>query len=298
MPPKPKTGSTSSVQPQRPTPHTASPPRSDASSPPDEAAAPAGVTVPPDFKAELLSSLRNEMAAIFKTELQVALSENLSSIKTELLAVKSELCVSITNIQSDVGVLKNTVGEMETSLSTCTDDIATLQAKVECLAGELIKLDNKCDDLEARSWRNNIRIVGVPEDSPNSSTIAAISALLKDALNLDKAPLLDRAHRTLQPKPKPGECPCPIIMWTVSIFCSEPEPNNGSRLETWSSLSSPITLRRRPTPTPPSMTSAASSMRYRGYALNCYTRHVSVLHTMVQRRSLNHRRMPNHSLSH
>lgn len=100
------------------------------------------------------------MAAIFKTELQAALTENLSNIKTELEAVKSELSGSITNIQSEVHALKDTVGEMETSLSTCTDDITTLQAKVEGMSADLLRLDNKCDELEARSQRNNIRLVG------------------------------------------------------------------------------------------------------------------------------------------
>lgn len=139
------------------------------------------------------------------------MSENLSYIKTELQTVKSELSVSISNIRSDLGALKHTVGEMETSLSACTDDIVTLQAKVEHLSAELLKMDNKCEALEARSRRNNIQIVGVPEDSTIPSTTAAISSLLKEALKLDKEPLLDSAHRTFQPKPKPGERPRPIV---------------------------------------------------------------------------------------
>lgn len=204
MPSKPKTACNSSVPPQRPAPHAASSPGSDPSSPRQEASA-------SDFKEELLLSLRNEMAVIFKTELQAALSEILTSIKTELQAVTSELSVNISNIKSDLGALKDTVGEMETSLSACTDDIVTLQAKVEHLSAELLKVDNKCDHLEARSRRNNIRIVGVPEDSAVSSTTAAVSSLLKEALKLDKEPLLDRVHRTLQPKPKPGERPRPIV---------------------------------------------------------------------------------------
>lgn len=210
MPPKVRTGNTLSAQSQRPAANTTSPPRSDSSPCPDGAATPPGVFTPSD-RAELLSSLRNEMAAIFKTELQVALNDNLSSIKTELQTLKSELSVSISSIQSDVSALKNTVSEMETSLSTCTDDVATLQAKVELLSADLVRVENKCEDLEARSRRNNIRIVGIPEDSADSSTAAAISTLLKEALHLEKEPLLDRAHRTSQPKPRPGERPRAVI---------------------------------------------------------------------------------------
>lgn len=39
-----------------------------------------------------------------------------------------------------MNISKNTVGEMETSLYTCTDDFAALQAKVEHLSAELVKL--------------------------------------------------------------------------------------------------------------------------------------------------------------
>ena len=63
----------------------------------------AGGTAPSDFKAKLLSSLCVEMAAIFKTELQAALTANMSNIKTKLQAVKSELIGSITKIQSEAG---------------------------------------------------------------------------------------------------------------------------------------------------------------------------------------------------
>ncbi|XP_053493902.1 uncharacterized protein LOC128615675 [Ictalurus furcatus] len=208
MPAKAKGGNISSAPLQRPAPNAASSPRSDPSSPCEGVVMPA---IPPSFKEELLASLRHEMAATFKTELQAALGENLASIKEELQTVKAELTVNITVIQSEVSALKNTVGEMETSLSACCDDIATLQAKVECLSADLGRVENKCEDLEARSRHNNLRIVGVPEDSTSASTPAAVSTLVKEAFKLDKEPLLDRAHRTLQPKPKPGERPRPII---------------------------------------------------------------------------------------
>lgn len=164
-----------------------------------------------DFRADLISSLRGEMSAIFKTELQAALADNLSSMKSELHGVKAELANSIANIQCDVNALKHTVGEVETALTTCSDDVTTLQAKVEHLSAEVVKLENRCEDLEARSRRNNIRIMGVPEDSAASST-EAVAALLKNAFKLEKEPLIDRWHRTLRPKPKQDEPPRPIIV--------------------------------------------------------------------------------------
>lgn len=40
------------------------------------------------------------------------------------------------------------------------------------LPADMSKLENKCEDLEARMLRNNIRIVGVPEEVANNSAVA------------------------------------------------------------------------------------------------------------------------------
>ena len=70
---------------------------------------------------------------MFKAELREALAETLGSIKTKLLAFKTELSSSMSAVRQDVASLRGTVAEVELSLSTCTDDILALQAKVEQL---------------------------------------------------------------------------------------------------------------------------------------------------------------------
>ena len=124
--------------------------------------------------------------------------------------MKVELNDNMAAIRSAVDVLKVTVTDMEGSLSTCTDDVLSLQSNVVKLSAQLVTLDSKCEDLEARSRRNNIRIIGLPEEfgAVNATTVFA---LLKDALALGKEPVVDRAHRFQQPKPKPGERHRPII---------------------------------------------------------------------------------------
>lgn len=163
------------------------------------------------LKSELLSALRDDITKIFKSELQAAVGDNFSSIKSELLALKGELSSNISAMQQNFTGLKSTVAEMEQSLSTCTDDIVALQTKVDFLAKEVVKLENKCDDLESRSRRQNIRIIGVPEEDPNSASAACVSQLLKEVFQLEKEPLVDRAHRVLLPKPRPGDRPRAIV---------------------------------------------------------------------------------------
>lgn len=162
------------------------------------------------LKLELLTSLRKDIAAIFKKELQDTLGESLSAIKLDLQAVKTQLANDKAATDATVSELKDTVGEMEHALTECSDDIAELKTTIKSLTSNVAKLENKCEDLESRSRRNNVRIVGVPE-GPDTCTTAAVAALLKEAFDLREEPLLDRSHRTLQPKPKPGERPRAIV---------------------------------------------------------------------------------------
>lgn len=99
---------------------------------------------------------------------------------------------------------------MERSLSTCTDDTVSLQTKVDTMAKTLIKLENKCEDLESRSRCNNVRIIDIPEENIVSTT--DVSTLLMEAFKFEKEPLMDRAHRTFTPKARTGERPRAVVV--------------------------------------------------------------------------------------
>ncbi|RXN13105.1 putative transposase element L1Md-A101/L1Md-A102/L1Md-A2 [Labeo rohita] len=162
------------------------------------------------LKVELLASLRKDIADIFKKELQDTLGDALSTIKFDLQAVKTQLAIDKAANDATVSELKGTVKEMEHTLTVCSEDLAEMKNSIKRLTANIAKLENKCEDLESRTRRNNVRIVGVPE-GPNTSTTAAVASLLKEAFNLEKEPLLDRSHRTLQPTPKPGDRPRAIV---------------------------------------------------------------------------------------
>lgn len=86
-----------------------------------------------------------------------------------------------------------------TCLSSCADNIATLQQEVAYLKAQSESLQDKSEDLESRS-RQNIKIVGVPE-SQGSTT--AISVLLQKAFSLTEATVLDRSHHTTTTSDQP-----------------------------------------------------------------------------------------------
>ncbi|KAL7855831.1 hypothetical protein AOLI_G00194350 [Acnodon oligacanthus] len=118
-------------------------------------------------------------------------------------------CSPIRKVTAELATLKSTTGETEKSLSAYTDDTVTLKQEVAHLKAQSKLLENKCEDLEARARRNNIRIVGVPESQASST--GAISVLLQKAFNLTEVPMLDRSHRSLAPAPRQGEQPRAVV---------------------------------------------------------------------------------------
>lgn len=157
-----------------------------------------------DMKAELLSSLKMEIAGLFQSELKNALAAEFGVIKTELQAVKAEIANNTAILRSDLETVKTTMSEMERGLSACSDDVTSLQNTVRTLERNVESLQEKCLDMEGRMRRSNVRILNVAED-PDSSSPASVSKLIKEALKMDKEVLVDRSHRTLQPMRPDGK---------------------------------------------------------------------------------------------
>jgi len=65
-------------------------------------------------------------------------------------------------------------------------------------------LQEKCFDMDDRMRRSNIGILNVAEETGSSSP-SSVSKLIKETLKMDKEVLIDRSHRTLQPKRSDGK---------------------------------------------------------------------------------------------
>uniref|UniRef100_A0A674P7S6 Transposase element L1Md-A101/L1Md-A102/L1Md-A2 n=1 Tax=Takifugu rubripes TaxID=31033 RepID=A0A674P7S6_TAKRU len=102
-------------------------------------------------------------------------------------------------------------GQRIASLETNADSVDGCLLGLEATCAELTaaneKLKAKTADLEGRSRRNNVRIIGLPEsiEGPRPTQLLGEETL-------PKPPVLDRAHRSLAPKPKQGERPRPVII--------------------------------------------------------------------------------------
>lgn len=133
-------------------------------------------------------------------------------VQADIAAVREELTSSVTSLQKAVDGQEGRLKELETSASVTFDSVSAIEVTVSELQSQVKVLQAKCEDLENRSRRNNIRLVGVLEDQEGAMVTEFVSNLLQDVLRLDEKPLLDRAHRSLQAKPKPNQPPRPFVI--------------------------------------------------------------------------------------
>lgn len=185
------------------------------------------VTVPaPKTRANTLSGKLAKMAAasakndqpategdtVTMNQLVFLLEKQRSDLKEDVSAL---IQTSTQSLQSSVSALRDQVNDFNGRL-TQTESVAgenferisIAEATIKSLQSQNTGLLGRLDDLENRSRRSNLRIVNVPEGSENGKDpVKFISEMLMDIMGPDvfaKPPTLERAHRSLGPKPTQG----------------------------------------------------------------------------------------------
>lgn len=179
------------VTPPSPAPSPASPPAS-------------GKMNVESLKSEILLSLKADISTVLKSELKNALADDFENLRSELKAVKTEIMNNTAALKHEIDQAKASIKDVEGGLSAWSDEVVNLQETVNEMKTEIAGLKAKCEDMEGRSRRCNIRIIGVPE-TPDSSSTTSVSKLLTEVLQLDKEPLIDRSHRSLGQKRTGGK---------------------------------------------------------------------------------------------
>lgn len=157
--------------------------------------------------ANMLQSMMNSL----RSDIFGKIDDLSVGLRADIAAVRQELKSSIEPLQSAVEAHATTISELERSASDHSGRVTELEAAVSMLTKQTARLEEKYEDLEARSRRNNVRLVGVPEGAEGPRPTEFIAELLRDVLGLEEKPLLDRAHRTLREKPGDGAPPRPIV---------------------------------------------------------------------------------------
>lgn len=147
-------------------------------------------------------------------ELKSELKRDNDNLRKDINSFHTEVSGKLDGLAEEMQGMKERVGEMETRVGQ-VEDLALEMTEALTTAIKYQKtLQRKLTDLESRSRRNNIRIFGVAEGEEGSSVMRFVSDLLKRELPLptDMDLKIQRAHRSLAPKPRPEAPPRPLII--------------------------------------------------------------------------------------
>ncbi|KAI4799472.1 hypothetical protein KUCAC02_016894 [Chaenocephalus aceratus] len=125
-------------------------------------------------KDNMQNENKKEICATIDSRIETV-TENL---KKEFSIMKGGTQTALAGIKATMLAHTEAIKEVEGALTQHSDDIARLQTEVARLTAETAKLSDKCEDLEGRSRRNNIRMIGVPEGKEGTRPREFISQLL------------------------------------------------------------------------------------------------------------------------
>lgn len=135
----------------------------------------------------------------------------LSSLTVQFESFKED----ITHVKRDIQKVAERTTRMETRISEMEDQFTPVQRDVRKNTQVIAALLAKTDDLENRSRRNNVRLVGVPEKIEGSNPSDYFESWLVTVFGKETLSSLfavERAHRVpLRPLP-PGAPPRPVLI--------------------------------------------------------------------------------------
>ncbi|KAJ8014148.1 hypothetical protein DPEC_G00037240 [Dallia pectoralis] len=130
--------------------------------------------------------------------------ENNRDILKAIISLKSGLYKKIDGVQTTITEVRKEIQECtgrlahaEKRISDAEDNVNGLISKVSTLESTVKTLSDKVEDLECRSRRNNVRLVGLPEKAEGLDTVTFLEKWLPEALGMESRETLviERAHR-------------------------------------------------------------------------------------------------------
>ncbi|KAF3848746.1 hypothetical protein F7725_015243 [Dissostichus mawsoni] len=154
-------------------------------------------------------------ASVTLAELSSLLAEQRKAISADFKSSFEALTTTLDGLNSTVAGHGERIGSLEDNSNEVDRRLQHLENACSTLQQDNVLLKTKLADLERRSRRQNIRIIGLPESLEGPRPTAFFSQLLVDVFGkevLSSPPELDRAHRSLAPKPAAGDKPRPVIV--------------------------------------------------------------------------------------
>lgn len=157
------------------------------------------------------SEARAELATEANAPLTLMDMERLLTSMEERIIAK--LSAQISADRAIINQHQEAIQQLETAANDTQERMEKLESTCAALLESNEELKAKLDDLENRSRRNNIRIIGLPENIEGPQPTAFIDTLLREIFGADAFPtsaIADRAHRiatankkATPPRPRP-----------------------------------------------------------------------------------------------
>ncbi len=160
-----------------------------------------------------LTSLKEEIYASVDTKIDTLAT----SLRSDISSALTELCGELASVRSDIGILTSRMTELEKGVNHWADETAFLEHKVHSLTKQVALLSDKCEDLEGRSHRNNLRSVGLSEGVKGQCPTDFIAGLLKDVLQQEENHYL--IERTALCSHVPSSFGCTTLVPSIIAVC-------------------------------------------------------------------------------
>lgn len=157
----------------------------------------APVTVEPTLK-DVLCAVNSCKASLSD------LCDQLKGLKEELITVNQDLQRTIARTST-----------LEERLSQVEDDLAPIKLELKAMKTQMGLYKTKMEEMENRSRRNNVRVVGLPERCEGPHPEEFLEKWLRGIFGTESFSHLfsiERAHRVPTKAPSSGGYPRPIIM--------------------------------------------------------------------------------------
>ena len=148
-------------------------------------------------ETERLEAASNEHESVILMELRKLRQEHAEAASDKRAMARLE--TNMKELMERTASLEQRAGHMEERIGNTDDRATRLERSAAFLLEQAAKLSAKCDDLESRMRRNNIRIHGIPEGAEKNDTIGFITGLIKSNIHItgDMEISIERAHRSL-----------------------------------------------------------------------------------------------------
>lgn len=144
-----------------------------------------------------------------------ALAKAVSAIQVSIDSFREESRASIASLHTTLNALGQRITSVEEGLNGLDKRLDSVELAQASLAKVNRELKEKLSYLENYTRRQNIRIMGIKENIEGMKPTEFIANLLMELFGEDNFQIslpVDRAHRSLAPKPAEGDKPRPFIV--------------------------------------------------------------------------------------